>query len=255
MDKTADVTREACADAPAQASTDLHALIASLRAGGAHRFDPVRLRYIEALARRSAMHRGGVKNVLDAKLAHALAAIAARLEEARAAARQTMDRTVTRYPQAADELQQLFVTGEFRRLERRASILRHRGESTSLAGLVHRFEEDAPDADRKPVPEKPGMCNERTELKTIRDFRSTWSRLSADNQVKRALELAPSNAGPINSHSLMLRSLALMRDLAPDYLHRFMSHADTLLCLEQCDQEKPGNVKKPPAAKRVKNQR
>jgi hypothetical protein len=255
MDETADAPREACPDAPSQATSDLHVLIASLRAAGAHRFDPVRLHYIDVLARRSAMHRGGVKEVLDAKLAHALAALAARLEEAQAAARQTIDCTVTRHPHAAGELQQLFVAGEFRQLERFATALRESGESVSLAGLVRRFEEDAPSTDRKPVTGNPGMLTERTELKTIRDFRTTWSKLSADNQVKRALELAPSNAGPINSHSLMLRSLALMRDLAPDYLHRFISHADTLLCLEQCDQEKPGNVKKPSAAKRPKNQR
>jgi hypothetical protein len=50
--------------------------------------------------------------------------------------------------------------------------------------------------------------------------------------VAQALDQAPKNAGPINSHMLVLRSLALMRDIAPDYLNRFMSYVDTLLCLD-----------------------
>jgi hypothetical protein len=31
---------------------------------------------------------------------------------------------------------------------------------------------------------------------------------------------------------LVLRSLALMQDIAPEYLHRFMSHVDALMTLE-----------------------
>ena len=59
-----------------------------------------------------------------------------------------------------------------------------------------------------------------------------WSRLSAEKQVVQALGQAPKNAGPINSHVVALRSLALMRDISPDYLNRFMCYADTLLCLD-----------------------
>ena len=70
--------------------------------------------------------------------------------------------------------------------------------------------------------------------------------------MNQALEQAPKNAGPINSHALLLRSLALMREISPDYLNRFMSYADTLLCLEQCDKEKPDKPKKPPGARAAK---
>lgn len=73
------------------------------------------------------------------------------------------------------------------------------------------------------------------ELKSVRNFRNTWSKLSAQKQVCQALGQAPKNAGPINSHMLVLRSLELMRDISPDYLSRFMSYADTLLCLDQSD--------------------
>jgi hypothetical protein len=46
----------------------------------------------------------------------------------------------------------------------------------------------------------------------------------------RTLQQAPKNAGPINSHMLVLRSLELMCDISPDYLDCFMSYAETLLC-------------------------
>jgi hypothetical protein len=52
---------------------------------------------------------------------------------------------------------------------------------------------------------------------------------------------------------LVLRSLALMREAAPDYLNRFVSYADTLLCLEQAAQER--SVAAKPAKPRVRRAR
>ena len=37
----------------------------------------------------------------------------------------------------------------------------------------------------------------------------------------------------MNSQHLVLRSLQVMRDIAPDYLQSFMSYIDTLVWLEQ----------------------
>lgn len=84
------------------------------------------------------------------------------------------------------------------------------------------------------------------ELRSAQSFRDTWSRICADDEVTQAVAQGPENAGPLNSHRLVLRTLALMRDLSPDYLRRFLSHADTLLWLEQA--QSPGRPK-PPAAK------
>jgi hypothetical protein len=50
--------------------------------------------------------------------------------------------------------------------------------------------------------------------------------------VARAAARAPDNAGPLNSHRLVLRSLALMQAASPHYLRRFLSQVDTLLWLE-----------------------
>ena len=73
----------------------------------------------------------------------------------------------------------------------------------------------------------------RSELRSAQAFRETWSRICAENDVNQAAQRAPENAGPLNSHMLVLRTLSLMRELSPDYLRRFMAHADTLLWLEQ----------------------
>jgi hypothetical protein len=51
---------------------------------------------------------------------------------------------------------------------------------------------------------------------------------------------------------LVLRSLALMRELSPDYLHRLTAYVDTLLCLDQWDQQKQATAKKPTGAVRGK---
>lgn len=87
----------------------------------------------------------------------------------------------------------------------------------------------------------------QAENPRIQQFRKQLSRISVQKQVTQAIAQAPQNAGPINSHMLVLRSLGLMRDISPDYLNRFMAHVDTLLCLDEADRSKPV-VKKPASA-------
>ena len=84
------------------------------------------------------------------------------------------------------------------------------------------------------------------ELRSAQRFRDTWSRICAEDEVTQAVEQGPENAGPLNSHMLVLRTLGLMRDLSPDYLRRFLSHADTLLWLDQAQSQARA---KPQAAK------
>lgn len=237
------------ADAPLDSSADFNTLIASLREAGADRFDPVRLFYIEVLARRAIAHQGSAKRMLDAKLAQALAAFKERFDLARCDAHETVNRSVTQYPHAANDLQRLFAAGDFKGLRRFIATLKASEQSASLAALVRQLEQHSPENADAHLEENSGP---RPELKTIRNFRSTWSKLSADNQVAQALKQAPKNAGPINSHMLVLRSLALMRDISPDYLNQFMSYANTLLCLDQCEKEKLGTPRKRPVARAAK---
>ena len=87
-----------------------------------------------------------------------------------------------------------------------------------------------------------GEAIDPTELPSLRRFRASWSRYAAEDQVVQAMARSPDNAAPLNSHALVLRSLALMRELSPDYLQRFMAQLDSLLWLEDLAQ-RPASAK------------
>lgn len=165
--------------------TDPGAALEAWRTRGDHRFDPVRLRFIEALARRAAAHRGDARRILDEKVAGLLAAYGEDLEKVQGASGSAGD-PPPRGP---------------------------------LAALVDHLDRQAQD---------PGEV-----LKTLRYLRSTWSRLSADRRLTQSLAKVPDQAGPLNSNHLVHRSLTLMRELSPEYLHRFMAHVDVLLWMDQ----------------------
>ena len=212
----------------------------TLGGDGDGRFDPVRWRFIEALARRSQLHQGEARRIIDGKLAEALAAYRQGYEQAKNDAKVTVARISEQSPDAANELQRLLSDADFGAVKRFTAGLEKR--HSPLAELTRYLAQLSPeDADGQRA-EAPGV---RGELKAIRNFRKTWSKLSVDKQVAQAIEQAPDNAGPLNSHMLVLRSLALMRDISPDYLSRFMSYVDTLLWLDQAE------IKDKPAAKKA----
>ena len=70
-------------------------------------------------------------------------------------------------------------------------------------------------------------------------FRNTWARLSAEQRLTQSLAQTPDHAGPLNSHHLVHRSLTLMREVSPGYLHRFMSYVDALLWVDQAGTPAP----------------
>ena len=216
--------------------------IASLRAKGADQLDPVRFHFIEALARRSLQHRGDVQRILEAKLSETLAAYRARFEQTQNDAKDTLARVAAKFPDAADDLQRLFVAGDFNGISRFVAIIENKGPHAPLADLTRYIAQHSPENVDCGLTEDIGS---RSELKAIRNFRNTWSRLSVNKQVTQAIEQAPENAGPLNSHMLVLRSLALMRDISPDYLNRFMSYVDTLLWLDQAGNKSRSMAKKP----------
>jgi hypothetical protein len=51
--------------------------------------------------------------------------------------------------------------------------------------------------------------------------------------LRQSLARVPGNAGPLNSSSLVHRSLSLMRELSPGYLQQFLSYVDALSWMEQ----------------------
>ena len=188
---------------------DFSQAIASLRLLGADRFDPIGLHYLEVLARRRSVQRDRVKCILEDKL-----------------------------KQALDDFDQRFQLSQCN--TKGAISLSRVGKHESLRELTRHMADHSTEYSDRISPEN---VDSRAELKSVRQFRNTWSKLSANKQVTQALDQAPKNAGPINSHMLVLRSLALMRELSPDYLNRFVSYVDTLLCLDQGDKKKQTTVK------------
>jgi hypothetical protein len=242
-------------DTLSASAADANDAIARLRAMGAHAFDPAGLCYLEALARRTAAQSDGARSVLEARLAQALASFECRHEQARHDAGDIAARAMQRFPHAAGELQRLLAEGDFKGLRRHIAGLEAREQCASLTALTQQLDQHLSEHAGSSASGNPDA---RPELKAVRNARRTWSKLSVGKQVARALEQAPKNAGPINSHMLVLRSLALMRNVSPDYLDRFMSYADALLCLDGClreGSEAPEAPKKRPAAKAARTAR
>lgn len=212
--------------------------ISSLRQRGADRLDPVCFHYMESLTRRIPAQQGAVRRILERRLAEALTAYEARFELARKEANDAIKEMVEHRPEAMEDLLRLFNAGDFREVRRVVAGLKEGKHHGSLADLVRHLEQSVAvktDCDLE------GRIGSRADLKTIRYFRTTWAKLSVDRTLNHAFEQGPENAGPLNSHMLVLRSLSLMRHLSPDYLSRFMSYVDTLLWLDQA-----GKTSKPP---------
>ena len=103
-----------------------------------------------------------------------------------------------------------------------------------LADLLRHIALQSPaEADGRLTPAGAALSTAPAELRTLRLFRSTWSKLRVDQQLAESLAKVPENAGPLNSNLLVLRSLKLMRDTSPAYLKCFMSYVDALLWLDQ----------------------
>ena len=220
---------------------DFSSVISSLRQDGAGQFEPVQFHYIEALAQRVSAQKGSVKRILAGKLAHSLAAFSERFDRAQRDAKTAIAQAVQSRPQAAVDLQRLFLAGDFKGVRRFIATQMDSDKGESLGDLVRHVAERTPEHFDARLE---GPAGSRVEQKSVQYFRDTWSKLSAAKQVTQALGHAPKNAGPINSHRVVLHSLQLMRDLSPDYLNRFMVHVNALLCLDQCDREMRATAKK-----------
>lgn len=81
--------------------------------------------------------------------------------------------------------------------------------------------------------EGPQTSEPLPELASVRRFGQTWAKVATEQQMIEALAKAPKNAGPLNSHRLMLRALTQMRRLSPDYLRLFLAQMEALLWVEE----------------------
>jgi hypothetical protein len=207
-------------------------------AGGAPPLDPVRLHYIESLARRLQAAPSSVQKVLQAKLHAALRDLGAGTETATPAAHPDL----VEAPSAAKHPEP--VEAQVKGLVPRRTKPKARPEAAlpaaplSLLGQLNQHIQAV-------SAQSPGSSQTSSppDLKSAVRFRETWARISAETEVDKATHRAPENAGPLNAHNLVLRTLALMRELSPDYLRRFMGHTESLLWLDQAY----GQLKQPAA--------
>ena len=179
------------------------------RERGVDRMDPVRFHFIEALERRSASHSGEARRILDDRLNSLLTAYAGDLEKTAFTAG---------HAGGADRTTQLAVPT--------------RGALGELLDQI---------AGRAPLAKDGGPVTGHVtaqppswpELEVLEYFREVWSRLSTERQLRQSQQQVPGNAGPLNSSSLVHRSLSLMRELSPGYLQQFLSYVDALSWMEQ----------------------
>jgi hypothetical protein len=223
---------------------DVQQQIALLQQRGGAQLDPIGMHQLQALARRASAHQGRVRQLLEAKLAVALGAFNDRLAGLVAQPAQGMMPCRTACPHPS-----LPPAGEGAAAGLSIQVPPRR---TPLAELAADLAQLAAARSAGGVIESAGTAATglRPELAATSYFRSTWSRLSIEKRVTQAIAQAPKNAGPINSHQLILRSLALMRELSPDYLNRFTTYADALLSLDQLDKKAQAASKKATVASR-----
>ena len=219
---------------PEESPQILSPALQSLCDEGAARFDPIRLRYLEVLCKRTQAASGALRAILEDRLNTALADFETRFCEAQQAAGEVVEKLAAERPAQGRELRRLLKAGDYRGVHRLRALAPRRGErpGSPLAAL-NQYLASATDDGSAPA-ESNGAT--RRELKSVRRFREMWSRMAAVDHVDHAVGRGPENAGPLNSHMLVLRSLALMRGLSPDYLCRFMAQVDALLWLEQQSQ-------------------
>jgi hypothetical protein len=213
---------------------------AILQNPGARHFDAAFHHYLGLLATRARAAPEGVKAILEDRLEIALAGHAERFRQAQAAAAGELASLSGKHPELRAQLQQFFDVGNFGAMRRLGMQAAFDKPCAPLARLNQHLQDVMNQDHANGFGEGRGLLGElegRSELASVRRFRASWSRMVAEDTVEQSVERGPSHAGPLNSHMLMLRSLALMRQLSPDYLQRFLSHMDTLLWLDQANQK------------------
>ena len=240
----------------------------SLRESGAHRFDPVRFRFIESMATQAAQQSPPVEKLINDKTREAIDSYTEDLAVAREHAAALITANTEENPDNKPLLHQLFDQCEYREIKRVTArrtlsdkVVLLRGLTATLAQekttshsndgelpfheLIARQEQEALgqpgtlDASSTHAASTMGL-----ELKSTKRFRDSRAKARADQVVKRAIEECPEDAGPLNPQRLTIDSLAAMRELSPHYLNRFVEHIDTLLWLETLGKETKGATPK-----------
>ncbi|NMK48760.1 DUF2894 domain-containing protein [Achromobacter sp. Bel] len=185
---------------------DAQATLDAWRDSGADRVDPVRFRFLDAMARRTAALDGPARQLLDGRLAALLQAYEDELGTESAGRGDTAAAGAPEVTRSA----------------------------SALAGLIdYLADPDPPGGVSGWTRDTLGLRATYPDVQMLDYFRGVWSRVSADRQVRQSQEQVHKNAGPLNSNQLVHRALSLMRELSPGYLQQFLSYTDALMWMEQ----------------------
>jgi len=190
------------------------------RERGADRLDPVRFHLIEALDRRAVRHSGEARRILDDRVSRLIEDYAADVER------------------AASSKDEAGRAG--------SPCVPARGPLAGLVDCLDAGHARANDRGSADGASRQSGCG--AELELLEYFRETWSRVSTGGRLRQSLDEVPRNAGPLNSQSLVHRSLSLMRELSPGYLQHFLSYVDALSWMEQMNGGVTLPVKETPRA-------
>lgn len=217
-----------------RATDPLQEALAAWRRSGAAADDPVRRRYVEALARRLGAQPPPVRQLLQDKLQAALEPHAQPGAGPRPGSGDA-GRLLECRPDLAREVRRLQAAGDALGLRRLAAEADARAACAPLARLndsIRGATLGAPGAD-------PAATGDAAELASVRRFRRAWDSGRTLDRVEQAVARKPLQAGPLNSHALVLDALESLRRLSTDYLRHFLLHVESLQWLEQAGEKYP----------------
>ncbi|MCW0394559.1 hypothetical protein NB696_000301 [Xanthomonas sacchari] len=232
--------------------------LAAWRAEHAERLDPLRFRFLEALARRTEAQQGKARELLEQKLSALLDAYAAALAAAPQGAgdAEAAVRAMQPGPLGALLAQSRAAAVAIRAGNDHGANLEANDEASTATDAID-TELPAP----SPLPTAATAAARLTapQLPAVEDARRLWTELRSRSQLRQSLQPAPADAGPLNSGVLVHRALALMRTLSPGYLQHFLSYVDALSWLQQLQEagalatpQKSGSAAGKPATPRSK---
>ena len=224
--------------------------LASLREQGAHRYAPVRFRYLEAqterlfkLARVSATPLARLATSLE-RFQEEFQSEGARvdtqltedaLDDTFAALREQGDlKALLRHLRSRQQQQ---ASSAFTALH--ASYASSQGvqeeddNSDPVTALLRQQEQSVLASHGIDTPAAPAADARPRELKALRQVRAKQHSQRKRQRIEQAIHQTPSDAGPLNSHRLVTRALETLRDLSPAYLDHLVTQVDTLMWLEK----------------------
>lgn len=186
------------------------AVLDAWRAQHSDRMDPVRFHFIQALSNRAQSIGGQARAQLDARLSGLISTYAADLASA-----------ASTEPAPA-------------RAPRRSCAVSSKATARTFAELLQHAERTKPSNGVSVTPPIANAADaEPPDLPALDEFRQLWSQVRTDSQLRQSLEQLPTDAGPLNSGTLVHRAMVLMREHSPGYLQHFMAYLDVLTGLEQ----------------------